>query len=141
MIEVDLGFKRFNAVAKAIAKDCVSFYKLPKNIGVDISADCIDNFVSGAADAACFRGDDDLFFIIINEELMLSEQRLMELVAHEMTHIKQWVKGELQDIADDKVLYKGKVYSNETDLDYWLAPWEMEARAMQEFFVFRYENR
>lgn len=59
--------------------------------------------------------------------------RLMNL-AHELTHAKQFANGELMDILTEpnKVFWKKKkhIFSDYAE-DYWLAPWEIEARGYE----------
>ncbi len=56
------------------------------------------------------------------------ERKVVELIGHEMTHIKQFVHDAL-DL--DKCSFKGDQYIIENDLDYWFSPWEIEARGME----------
>jgi hypothetical protein len=56
------------------------------------------------------------------------ERKVVELIGHEMTHIKQFVYDAL-DL--DKCSFKGDEYIIESDLDYWFSPWEIEARGME----------
>ena len=57
------------------------------------------------------------------------ERKVVEIIGHEMTHIKQFVYDEL-DL--DKCAFKGEQYIIENDLDYWFSPWEIEARGMEQ---------
>ena len=57
------------------------------------------------------------------------ERKVVELIGHEMTHIKQFVYDAL-DL--DRCSFKGDEYIIENDLDYWFAPWEIEARGMEQ---------
>ena len=56
-------------------------------------------------------------------------RKLVELIGHEMTHIKQFEHDAL-DL--DKCSFKGNEYIIENDLDYWFSPWEIEARGMEQ---------
>jgi hypothetical protein len=57
------------------------------------------------------------------------ERKVVEIIGHEMTHIKQFVYDGL-DL--DRCAFKGSEYIIENDLDYWFAPWEVEARGMEQ---------
>lgn len=57
------------------------------------------------------------------------ERKVVEIIGHEMTHIKQFVYDGL-DL--DRCAFKGSEYVIENDLDYWFAPWEVEARGMEQ---------
>ena len=49
---------------------------------------------------------------------------------HEMTHVKQYMCGELFDYANGDVKHQGRVY--EHGYEYWDSPWEIEAYGMSE---------
>jgi hypothetical protein len=54
-------------------------------------------------------------------------RRIVQTIAHEMVHVKQFAKGEVYDHKYRKTFKWGKqVYNVETD-DYWEFPWEIEA--------------
>lgn len=57
------------------------------------------------------------------------ERKVVEIIGHEMTHIKQFVHDAL-DL--DRCSFKGEQYIIENDLDYWFSPWEIEARGMEQ---------
>lgn len=64
----------------------------------------------------------------------MSEQRTLEVLAHECVHIKQYASGQLRDHPDDDelVLWEGEPYEFDQDSpDYWFSPWETEAFGMQ----------
>ena len=52
---------------------------------------------------------------------------LLETVAHEMVHVKQYARGELYESErQTKHRWQGK-WLNEEKIDYWDRPWEIEA--------------
>jgi hypothetical protein len=59
----------------------------------------------------------------------------MELLAHEMVHLRQYVTGQMvDDIFNTLVIWEGTVYDACTDANswaYWNAPWELEAFSRQ----------
>ena len=59
----------------------------------------------------------------------------MELLAHEMVHLRQYVTGELvDDFVTGLVIWKGVVYDAPADASswaYWNSPWELEAFGRQ----------
>ena len=75
-----------------------------------------------------YRGRD--FTISIHPKL--SKKETLLAIAHEMTHVKQYAKGELSDSM--KVMYRckwqGKQY-NTDKIDYWDTPWEIEAHGRE----------
>lgn len=53
---------------------------------------------------------------------------LLNTLAHELVHVKQWAKGEFYQLQSDKYVYKfnGKRIDTK-QVDYWDTPWEIEA--------------
>ena len=63
----------------------------------------------------------------INIDRGMKQRLLLESVAHEMVHVKQWATGQLYDYIDgDTSRYDGKKYSK-SKMDYYDYPWEIEA--------------
>lgn len=73
----------------------------------------------------------------------LDYEGLTVVIAHEMVHLKQYVTGDLIDSDDDTTIWKGQEYQHPEFLsdEYFLAPWEMEARALEAWIAHRWENR
>lgn len=61
---------------------------------------------------------------------------MIETLAHEMVHVKQWARGEMQDIYDDndgspkKTRWKSK-FINIRNVKYKDLPWEKEANRVE----------
>lgn len=55
-------------------------------------------------------------------------QLLLNSLAHELVHVKQWAKGEYYELCSKPKVYKfnGKLVDT-TKVDYWDTPWEIEA--------------
>ena len=59
-----------------------------------------------------------------------SKRRIMETIAHEMVHVKQYSKGELVDLSrSGETRWQNKMVSNNTN--YWDLPWEIEAHGKE----------
>ena len=56
-------------------------------------------------------------------------------LAHEMVHVKQFSRNEL-----DPMMTKWKSNKYVGDLDYWRQPWEKEARRLQTKLLAEYSN-
>lgn len=61
-------------------------------------------------------------------------------IGHELVHAKQYLKGELVDIDDETIKFKGKLYKDWMRGEgYWFAPFELEAygyeQALYETFM------
>jgi len=68
------------------------------------------------------------FEIEIHSKLRL--RRMLETVAHEMVHVKQFARGELYEgIRVNKHRWQGEWL--EDNIDYWDLPWEIEAHGRE----------
>ena len=57
-------------------------------------------------------------------------RRVLETIAHEMVHVKQYAKNELHEYTMKKGhRYKGEFFSDK--LNYWDEPWEIEAHGRE----------
>lgn len=55
-------------------------------------------------------------------------QLLLNSLAHELVHVKQWAKGEFYQLQRERNVYKFNGQRWDTDkVDYWDTPWEIEA--------------
>ena len=55
-------------------------------------------------------------------------QLLLNSIAHELVHVKQWAKGEFYQLQRERSVYKFNGQKFDTKkLDYWDTPWEIEA--------------
>jgi hypothetical protein len=62
----------------------------------------------------------------------LSFERTLEMLAHEMVHVKQFATGELVDNPSGKtVKWQGRRVAVRDDDGYWTLPWEIEAYGRQ----------
>lgn len=53
---------------------------------------------------------------------------ILNTLAHELVHVKQWAKGEFyQHQSDQKIFTYQKMRYNVAKVDYWDQPWEIEA--------------
>ena len=65
-----------------------------------------------------------LFRVYVDNKLSKYEQRLV--LAHEMIHVKQYVKGELKVTNKEEVIWKGRKYQYDYSYNRQM-PWENEA--------------
>ena len=69
---------------------------------------------------------------IMEVDAGLGLERMLEMLAHEMVHVKQFATGELVDNPGSKtVKWLGKRVSLRDDDGYWTLPWEIEAYGRQ----------
>lgn len=60
----------------------------------------------------------------------VSKRRILETIAHEMVHLKQYAKGELVDmVRSGTVRWQKEQISHNTN--YWDLPWEVEAHGKE----------
>ena len=72
----------------------------------------------------CLAEDKRTFEIEVDRTLRL--RRLLETVAHEMVHVKQYARNELH--VEYAKCWKNEFY---TKTDYWDCPWEIEAHGRE----------
>lgn len=59
-----------------------------------------------------------------------SKRTIMETIAHEMVHLKQYAKGELVDLSrSGSTRWQNNLVDNQTN--YWDLPWEIEAHGKE----------
>ena len=60
----------------------------------------------------------------------VSKRRILETIAHEMVHMKQYAKGELVDLSRcGSIKWQDNLIDSETN--YWDLPWEIEAHGRE----------
>lgn len=69
----------------------------------------------------------------------VDENVLLNAIFHEMTHVKQFVKDQFIP-TNNIVRWKGETFKMESPEEYYLSPWEMEARAMEEALIYFYDQ-
>ena len=79
--------------------------------------------------------DDELLYprsFLIEVDRSQTPKQLIQTLAHEMTHVKQFAFGELKYPKRNQTLtkWKGETFQD-TDVDYWDAEWETEARGRE----------
>lgn len=84
---------------------------------------------SDQEDATADRLKSKRYEIRLSKASLDNEEEMLKAIFHEMVHVRQFAENGLRLYARKKALYEGKEF---IDFDYWFAPWEMEARAMEE---------
>ena len=87
----------------------------------------------------CTCHEDGDFTIEIQKNL--DTPRVIVHVAHEMVHLRQFKHDEL-DVRDESTYWKGERYDTPEfgSDEYWLSPWEIEARALEGWLQNRWEE-
>lgn len=105
-----------------------------KNLGDSAYGYCLADPESDAERADRPRS----FEIECHSKLRL--RKILETVAHEMVHVKQYARGELyQGTRVNKHRWQGKWISN--NQDYWDHPWEIEAHGREAGLFIRWAEK
>ena len=89
----------------------------------------------------CHLNRDGSFTILIESDLEC-EKATVRHMAHEITHLKQFKRDELRN-DEYGVFWKGELYhmGEHCSDEYFLSPWEMEARALEDWILYRWESK
>jgi hypothetical protein len=74
--------------------------------------------------------------ITIEIDAGLSNEKMLTIIAHEMVHVKQYIKKELTESKSELQLWKGKKILEDTP--YHRCPWELEAYKKQNVLYWEY---
>lgn len=121
-IEVTGGKAKQREYVKSMAEFCLKTL-MPRLQTIDIEIKlCTPKNAMGY----CLELDNNREFEI---ELDRSQphRRLLETLAHEMVHVKQYARRELHPATDK---WQGKIY-NPKKISYWDLPWEVEAHGRE----------
>ena len=67
--------------------------------------------------------------------------KLMQILAHELTHVKQYIVGDLKTEESGYAIWKGETYSPRDLQSYFDLPFEKEARGEEEGHMFAFLTR
>lgn len=100
------------------------------NLDVDIFVET-EGLDENSAELEVLGGS--VYSIILDRKFIKNEDLvyIIRAVAHEMVHVKQH---ELDGLCLETAMFKGKHWGG----DYWFAPWEVEARGLEEAFLMHY---
>lgn len=89
----------------------------------------------------CIRNIDGSFEILVEKDL--EEEQTVKHIAHEMQHLKQFKHDRLFQTEAGMTVFDGVEYppSEYMSDEYFLTPWEMEARAYEDFVLYKWDNR
>ena len=131
-VHIKGGSKRQKQLVRSMVNFCQKKL-MPKMYNVEININ-LRNF--GKDDSLGYAIPSDYadlhrpreFDVDINKQQKL--RRLLETVAHEMVHVKQFARGELyESVRRNKHRWQGKWLN--TDPKYWDQPWEIEAHGRE----------
>lgn len=131
-MNIDIAGRSKN-ICKAEIRFAIGFFaqylmgtRLSKNL--DIALMITD--MNGIADGYCHPYEcgknPRMFEISVNAKKR--RHQILQILAHEMVHVKQYARNELQSDNPDSALFAGKAYKITSSLeDYLNYPWEIEA--------------
>lgn len=140
IINVTGGSKRQKELVESIAEFCA--YKLMPRLAPKISitiklSDTLKKREKIYGD--CIWEDEDLYprEFTIRADACQKQRQLLETIAHEMVHVKQYARDEMRQLSTKPVCrFNGAHYPN--DLDYWDQPWEIEAHGREKGLFIRW---
>jgi hypothetical protein len=115
-----------NKTKTALAEEVVYWYikkMLPRFRTLDITVKLTNCLDKSGAYGYCTMIDKRVFEIEVDKNLRLFD--FVSTLTHEMTHLKQYARGEMKPLDDGRTQWKRKIYSENTS--YEDSPWEKEA--------------
>ena len=125
-IEITGGKTRQQDYARSMVEYCINkLMPRMKTLNVDVKL----TKLKGDANGYCLRDTPRDFSIEVDHTQGL--RTMLETIAHEMVHVKQYARSEMTDwIIEDK-FYKWKGDFVPEATDYWDLPWEIEANGRE----------
>lgn len=123
-----------NKVQRQIAEDVVSYMikrLMPRHRTLDITVELVD--IKSDAVGFCMMCDRKREFVIEADKKQGIVQ-LVTTIVHEMIHVKQWVRNEMDDGCSGHIArWKSKTIP--ADTNYYDLPWEKEAYRLQDKYA------
>ena len=118
--------KRLRKTVGDVVDLVAGYYNLDADIFVET-----EDLGANSAELEILGGS--VYSIILDRKFIKNEDLvyIIRAVAHEMVHVKQH---ELDDLCLETEMFKGEAWGG----DYWFAPWEVEARGLEEAFLMHY---
>lgn len=132
MINVTGGSKSQQKYVYSIVEFCIQKLMPRMDLNIDVKLKKLDDNAYGYCLATCEDGERNdrprTFEIEVERNMRL--RKVLETVAHEMVHVKQYARGELyESTAQGKHRWQGEWLNK--DPDYWDQPWEIEAHGRE----------
>ena len=121
-IRVKGGTKSQQKYTRSMVKFCIKTL-MPRMKTLDITVRL--KSPNGAMGYCLELDDNRTFEIEVDRKLRM--RKLLETIAHEMVHVKQYARRELHPVHDT---WCGKTYNPEK-VSYWDLPWEIEAHGRE----------
>jgi hypothetical protein len=131
------GTLKQKKLAKSIAEFCIEklmSFRLSKNLDIRIIFKNTLYKKTESFGETAYYEDSGMppkdFVIEIDSNLRL--RNMLETIAHEMVHIKQWATGEMKETKHNHITKFRKHEVNSSKVSYWDQPWEIEALGREE---------
>ena len=131
------GTLKQKRLAKSMAEFCVEklmSFRLSKNIDIRIIFKKTLYKKTESFGETAYYEDSGMppkdFVIEVDSNLKL--RNMLETIAHEIVHIKQWASGEMQETKHNNITKFKKHEVNSEKVSYWDQPWEIEALGREE---------
>ena len=123
--------RRTTKAIRAIVENSLTVaykYLMPRTKNLYINIEAIKNLKEKEGVCGdCFEDDDREFTIRIDSTQPANE--IIITILHEMVHVNQYVKKQMQQKIGSEVIYNKKVYPS--NMDYDSRPWEIEAHNLE----------
>lgn len=131
LVTVTGANKKISDLTESLVNYCAKKLKLKDSISIDVEFSKTlykEDGILGEVDFDDSNHRPKEFTITVDSTG--SKRRIMETIAHEMVHVKQYSKGELVDMSrSGKTRWQNEMVSNNTN--YWDLPWEIEAHGKE----------
>ena len=125
------GNKKLRSLTISLVEYCADKLKLNDSIRLDIEFSrnlYKEDGILGEVDFDDTNHRPKEFTMTVDSSV--SRRRIMETIAHEMVHVKQYAKGELVDLSRcGSTKWQNNLVDSETN--YWDLPWEIEAHGKE----------
>jgi len=131
------GTKEQKKLAKSLAEFCLEkliSFRLSNKLDIRVVFKPTLYKKTESYGETAYYEDSDLppkdFIIELDSNLRL--RSMLETLAHEMVHIKQWATGEMRETKNNFITKFKKDTVNSDKVSYWDQPWEIEAMGREE---------
>lgn len=123
--------KKISDLTESLVNYCAKKLKLKDSISIDVEFSKTlykEDGILGEVDFDDSNHRPKEFTITVDSTG--SKRRIMETIAHEMVHVKQYSKGELVDLSrSGETRWQNQPVNGDTN--YWDLPWEIEAHGKE----------
>lgn len=131
LITVSGANKKISDLTESLVQYCAKKLKIKNSVSIDVEFSKTlykEDGILGEVDFDDHNHRPKEFTITVDSTG--SKRKIMETIAHEMVHVKQYSKGELVDLArSGDTRWQNTIIDRATN--YWDQPWEVEAHGKE----------